>query len=110
MSDDEFQSRSMSMARIPVRNQQKTKKQPTDLMANRALLPALFFGGQLLRTSTSYTFTTSTITSTNVITCIASASFYGGSTQACRRKRSGRSTEVETIEDPMSFNPSAVLR
>ena len=67
------------------------------------LWPALFVGAQILSTSTKYTYTTSTITSTSVISCIPSASFYGGSTQACRRKRS--IVDIEAHEDQMPFNP-----
>ncbi len=72
------------------------------------LWPALFVGAQILSTSTKYTYTTSTITSTSVISCIVSASFYGGSTQSCRRKRAA--AEIEANEDQMPFNPSAVIR
>jgi hypothetical protein len=69
-------------------------------------LGALLLGYQILTTSTSFKFVTSTITSTSVISCIASASFYGGSTQTCRRKRSV--ADIEADEDQMPFDPSPV--
>ena len=72
------------------------------------LWPALFVGAQILSTSTKYTYTTSTITSTSVISCIVSASFYGGSTQSCRRKRAA--AEIEADQDQMPFNPAPVIR
>ena len=96
---------SQAMARTPFGF---LKKKQNSQMENRGLLPALLFGAQLFATSTKYTFVTSTITSTNVLSCIASASFYGGSTQACRRKRSV--AEIEADEDQMLLNPSTVNR
>ena len=77
----------------------------------RNKLAALLLGYQIFTTTTSYTFTTSTITSTSVISCIASASFYGGSTQACRRKRkSFAEIEAEEEQNNLSLDPSAVER
>lgn len=109
---------SQAMARTPIRfneedSQGRTpfgflKKKQNYQMENRGILPALLFGAQLFATSTKYTFITSTITSTNVLSCIASGSFYGGSTQACRRKRSV--AEIEADEDQMMYKPSPVNR
>ena len=109
---------SQSMARTPIRINQESqamartpfgflRKKENSQMENRGFLQSFLFGTQLFaRSSTKYTFVTSTITSTNVLSCIVSASFYGGSTQACRRKRSV--AEIEADEDEMLLNPSTV--
>jgi hypothetical protein len=99
------------MARVPLRFQMKHKQpQQTGLLIhpeNRGFLfPALFAGAQILSTSTSYKFVTSTFTSTTLISCIVSASFYGGSTQTCRRKRSV--ADIEQDEDQITS--SSVMR
>ena len=102
------------MARIPSRLTQKLHQAlGNNNLENRAFgLPAkLFLGAQIFSSTTSYTFITSTITSTYVISCIQSASFYGGSTQACRRKRkSFAEIEAEEEQNNLSLDPSAVER
>ena len=95
-----------AIARIPSRlNHQGNNN--NNLETRAFGFPAKFFlGAQIFSSSTKYTFITSTFTSTSVITCIVSASFYGGSTQACRRKRS--IADIEAHENRV--NPSAVQR
>ncbi len=51
-------------------------------------LPKFLVGNQVLATSTKYTIITTSVTITTVAQCIKSSSFYGGSTQACRKRRS----------------------
>ena len=99
------------MPRVPARYQMKHKQsqQAGSNQENRGFLfPALFAGAQILSTSTSYKFVTSTFTSTTLISCIVSASFYGGSTQTCRRKRS--IADIEAEEDQQQISSSAVMR
>lgn len=80
------------------------------------LFPALFYKAQIYQTVTKYSFITSTITSTNVISCIPAASFFGGSSQTCRRKRdyadAMRAAESSNAESPDGslVNPSPVER
>ena len=68
-------------------------------------LPKFLVGNQVLATSTKYTIITTSVTITTVAQCIKSSSFYGGSTQVCRKRR-GLLEEA----DQLVLNPTHVER
>lgn len=75
--------------------------------------PKAVLKAQVYATSTKYTISTSTITSTSVISCIQAASFFGGSSQSCRRRRDNKEILAQFEEedaDGSLIEPSPIHR
>lgn len=73
----------------------------------------LILKNQVFGTTTKYSIITSTLTTTTYISCLQSASFFGGSSTACRRKRdSALMADLLAQENPDGslVQPTAVAR
>ena len=105
-----------AMARV--KNQKWFNKKPDQMSEEETaprgfLLPNFLLKNQVLGTTTSYSFTTSTVTITTIYSCIRAASFFGGSSQACRKRRSLAKLDLPSDEEHVDgslLNPTPVER